>query len=59
LSGIGNSQYFAKYSWGRLYNFSRSSSPKQFDIQILDGVTGLSTAPLIIRSTPMRSLYTS
>ncbi len=59
LSGIGNSQYFANYSWGRLYNFSRSSSPKQFNLEILDGISGLSTAPLVIRSTPMRSLYTS
>ena len=59
LSGIGNSQYFANYSWGRLYNVSRSSSPKQFNLEILDGISGLSTAPLVIRSTPMRSLYTS
>ena len=59
LSGIGNSQYFGMYSWGRLYNFSRSSSPKQFNLEILNGISGLSTAPLIVRSTPMRSLYTS
>lgn len=59
LSGIGNSQYFGMFSWGRIYDFDRSSSPKEFSLSIDNGISGLSTAPLVVRVNPMRSLYTS
>jgi len=59
LTGIGSSQFFGMFSWGRLYDFDRSSSPKVFPLTIENGITGLSTSPLIVRVNPMRSLYTS
>jgi len=59
LSGIGNSQFFGYFSWGRLFNFNRGANPKSFSVNLENGLSGISTAPLIIRSTPMRSLYTS
>jgi hypothetical protein len=59
LSGIGNIQNFGFFSWGRIYDFDRSSSPKEFTLSIDNGISGLSTAPVIIRANPMRSLYTS
>lgn len=59
LTGIGNSQLFGQFSWGRIYNIDRGSNPKSFNVDFSNGVSGLSTAPLIVRSTPMRSLYTS
>ena len=59
LTGIGNSQFFGLFSWGRLYDFDRSSSPKVFPLSIENGISGLSTSPLIVRVNPMRSLYTS
>lgn len=59
LTGIGNSQFFGRFSWGRLYDFSRSANPKEFVVSLNNGISGLSTAPIILRNTPMRSLYTS
>lgn len=53
LSGLSTGRVFGKYSWGRLYNIDRSSDPQSFSM------SGLSTAPLVVRSVPMRSLYTS
>ena len=59
LTGIGNSQFFGFFSWGRIYDFDRSSLPKDFPLSITNGISGLSTSPLIVRANPMRSLYTS
>jgi hypothetical protein len=53
LTGLGTSRIYGKFSWGRLYNIDRSSDPQSFT------VSGISTRPLVVRSTPMRSLYTS
>jgi len=59
LTGLGNSEFFGRYSWGRIYNFNRGPAATNFDVDLLNGTAGLSTAPLIIRLNSMRSLYTS
>jgi hypothetical protein len=59
LTGTGTSQIFGRFSWGRIYNIDRGSSPQIFNVDLTNGISGLNTAPLIIRATPMRSLYTS
>jgi hypothetical protein len=50
---------FGRFSWGRIYNIDRGSTPQIFDVDLTNGIAGLGTSPLIVRATPMRSLYTS
>jgi len=59
LTDTGTSQIFGRFSWGRISNIDRGSSPQIFNVDLTNGISGLNTAPLIIRATPMRSLYTS
>jgi hypothetical protein len=59
LTGTGTSQMFGRFSWGRIYNIDRGSTPQIFDVDLTNGIAGLGTSPLIVRATPMRSLYTS
>jgi len=59
ITGLGNSQFFGLFSWGRIYEFDRGSKPQSFDVDLSNGLSGLSTSPIIMRLTPMRSLYTS
>lgn len=47
-SGIGTS--FGEFSWGK-FTVSRTTNGKSFTVNSLNGLTGLSTAPLIIRSS--------
>lgn len=47
-SGIGTS--FGEFSWAR-FSISRTTNGKSFTANTLNGLTGLSTAPLIIRSS--------
>jgi len=59
LTGLGNSAFFGRFSWGRIHNFNRGPNPTNFDVDLTNGITGLSTAPLIVRLNSIRSLYTS
>jgi len=58
LSGIG-SQFIGMFSWGRIYNFNRVSSDNEYGVDLLNGLSGITTSALIVRTTPIRSLYTS
>jgi len=52
LSGIGYSQFFGNYSWGRISNMTRKN-PQSFTANI-NGYSGISTSPVIIRSKPLK-----
>ena len=52
LSGIGYSQFFGNYSWGRISNIIRKN-PQSF-IANINGYSGISTSPSIIRSKPLK-----
>jgi hypothetical protein len=54
LSGLGYSSFFGEYSWGRIYNLSRSS-PQTFDYYN-NGIIGVSTSPKVQRFNPLRYL---
>ena len=57
ITGYGHSEFFGKFSWGRLQTFTRSGIAKTFALQFLDnGVTGITTGPVIIRRTPLKSV---
>ena len=61
LAGLGTTSLSPKigyYSWGRFYNFNRSvTSPQSFTINNQNGYTGLTTAPIIYRITPVVENY--
>jgi len=61
LAGLGTTSLSPKlgyYSWGRFYNFNRSvTSPRSFTINNQNGYTGLTTAPIVYRLTPVNESY--
>ena len=63
LAGLGTtslSPKLAQYSWGRFYNFERDRiNPKSFTINNQNGYTGIQTAPLVIRVTPLTENYSN
>ena len=61
LAGLGTTSLSPKigyYSWGRLYGFNRDVvSPQSFSINNQNGYTGLTTAPIVYRITPLNENY--
>ena len=61
LAGLGTTSLSPRigyYSWGRFYGFNRSvTAPKSFTINNQNGYTGLTTAPIIHRLTPLVENY--
>ena len=61
LAGLGTTSLSPRlgyYSWGRFYGFNRSvTSPKSFTINNQNGYTGLTTAPIVYRITPVVENY--
>ena len=47
------SNYFGDFSWGRI-NVIRSETPKSFTFYGNDGIGGISTSALVVRSNPLR-----
>ena len=56
ITGYGHSEFFGKFSWGRLQTFTRSGIAKTFTPILDEGVTGIATGPVIIRKTPLKSV---
>ena len=56
ITGYGFSQFFGRYSWGQLKTFTRSGLAKTFTPSLENGVVGISTGPVIVRRTPLKSL---
>ena len=57
--GIGttiNGLYYGKYSWGRLHDFVKPET-NSFTVVNTDGVTGIKTGPVIIRSRDLKESY--
>ena len=54
LSGMGVSEFYGNYSWGRIVLGSRTS-PQAFTAYTENGFTGLSTSALITRVAPLKS----
>lgn len=52
----GTNNFYGKYSWGRIYDFNGTTS-KSFSTNNLNGLTGLSTAPSVIRTKQIRTPY--
>ncbi len=54
LSGLGHSEFFGEYSWGRIAAPSRTT-PKSF-ATYNNGIVGVSTSPIVERVNPLRYL---
>ena len=54
LSGLGHSEFFGEYSWGRIAAPSRTT-PKSF-ATYNNGIIGVSTSPTVERVNPLRFL---
>ena len=52
----GTSENFGKYSWGRMYDFVKIDT-SQFSVINNDGVTGITTGPVIIRTRDLKEAY--
>ena len=51
-----NGLYYGKYSWGRLHDFVKKDT-KTFTAVTHDGVTGIKTGPVIIRTSDLKESY--
>jgi len=56
LTGLGYSDFFGRFSWGKLRNFTRAGIAKTFTPELSNGFTGISTGPVILRKTPLKSV---
>lgn len=56
--GISTTSGFtcAKYSWGKLFEFNSRAEPRTFTLSNT-GLTGISTAPLVYRRSPLSANY--
>ena len=58
LEGIGiGSGFFGKFSWGRLHDFVKDGT-SAFTAITDDGVTGIKTGPVIIRTRDLKESFT-
>jgi hypothetical protein len=55
LVGVGTTSYYGEYSWGRIDITSRSTTSYSYDVGLSSGLIGLSTSPLIIRNSSLKS----
>ena len=56
VTTIINGLYYGKYSWGRLHDFAKKGSGA-FTAITNDGVTGIKTGPVIIRTRDLKESY--
>ena len=54
--GIGSSSFFGNYSWGRVYDFVKEGT-SSFNVINNDGITGIITGPVVIRSRDLKESY--
>jgi len=55
LSGVGSSEIFGEFSWGRITLGDRASTTvKSFNAYTQNGFTGLSTSAVVSRVTPLK-----
>mgnify|MGYP004165002917 CR=1 FL=1 len=53
LSGVGVSELFGNFSWGRVA-FGLRSNPNAYNAYTNDGVTGISTGGIVRRLYPLK-----
>lgn len=58
IAGVGSTSGFicARYSWGKIYDFNSRQNPLSFTLNN-NGLSGVSTAPLVFRKIPLTVSY--
>ena len=51
------SSNLGEYSWSKLYNFTRSTTPSSFTVNTNNGYSGISTGPTVSRVSPIALEY--
>ena len=55
ISGLGFSNYYGNYNWGLIdFELNRRVNPKEFVLTTDNGVTGLSSTPIVRRKAPLK-----
>ena len=57
VSTIINGLYYGKYSWGRLHDFVKEGT-SAFTAITDDGITGIKTGPVFIRTSDLKESFT-
>ena len=57
VTTIINPLYYGKYSWGRLHDFVKQGT-SSFTAITDDGITGIKTGPVIIRTRDLKESFT-
>jgi len=52
ITGLGYSSYYGNYSWGKITTTGKNT--KSFVVQTNNGITGLSTCPVVRRRYPLK-----
>lgn len=55
LTSIPSNYQYGLYSWGKVYDFDSRTSPLEFTAKSLNGSSGLSTSPKVVRITSIGS----
>lgn len=53
---VGSSAFYGRYSWGRLHDFVKDNT-SSFNVVNRDGVTGILTGPVVIRTRDLKEAY--
>lgn len=53
LTGTGFSNFYGEFTWGKI-NTSVRKSPKTFEVYAANGISGLSTSPIVQRINPLK-----
>jgi len=53
LTGTGFSNFYGEFTWGKI-NTSVRKSPKTFEVYTANGISGLSTSPIVQRINPLK-----
>jgi len=54
LTGIGFSNFYGEYSWGRLTNLTRTK-PESFTVYNTNGISGINSSPIVQRIEPLKN----
>jgi hypothetical protein len=53
LTGLGFSNFYGEYSWGKI-TLAKTTSTNAYNAYRNNGITGLTTGGVVIRSEPLR-----
>ena len=52
ITGVGFSDFYGEYSWGRIYNLTRKN--RENFVSYINGIAGIETSPVVQRVNPLK-----